>query len=309
MAGPERLAGLLKPCEDRLDRIEMLSVIIPCQEDGILLFPTLKSIFSNHFRPQDFEVLLICGDNVLIPKGKVKEFPVQVHYGTFKGQAQALNWGLKRTSGDIVCTTKPGCVVASDWLSEIARFLQYCPSVDGVGGPVLPCWEYGTKLQKLASQIFSEEQRFPTSVVVPKLGSYQGLFHATNSAFRKEVLTSVKFDESLIYDYDFDACWKMLRKGNRLAYNPKMKVRYMFPFGLQSILRRYYVWGKEKVILQRKHFLGTDLNAFLYTPYGMVRSLLLPSSLVSRKKMLTLVQHLAFNLGCTRGYGVHVEIV
>jgi cellulose synthase/poly-beta-1,6-N-acetylglucosamine synthase-like glycosyltransferase len=282
----------------------MLSVIIPCQEDSILLFPTLKSIFSNHFRPQDFEVLLICSDNAL-PGKNVSEFHVRMYSGAFKGQAQALNWGLQRTRGDIICTTKPGCVVASDWLSEIARFLQRCPAVDGVGGPVLPCWEYGTKLQKLASQIFSEEQGFPTSVVVPKLGSYQGLFHATNSAFRKEVLTSVKFDESLTYDYDFDTCWKMLRRGNRLVYNPLMKVRYMFPFGLQSILRRYYVWGKEKIIVQRKHFLGTDLKEFLHIPYSTVRSLLQPSSLVSKKKLLTLVQHLAFNLGRTRGYGVH----
>lgn len=283
----------------------MLSVIIPCQEDAILLFPTLKSIFSNDFRRQDFEVLLICGDDVLISKRKVNEFPVQIHSGAFKGQAQALNWGLERTRGDIICTTKPGCVVASDWLSEIARFLQRCPSVDGIGGPVLPCLEYGTKLQILASQIFSEEQGFPTSVVVPKLGSYQGLFHATNSAFRKEVLASVKFDESLTYAYDFDACWKMLRKGNRLVYNPEMKVRCMFPSGLQSILRRYYVWGKEQVIVQRKHFIGTDLKALLYTPYSTIRSCLQPSSPVSKKKLLTLVQHLAFNLGCTRGYGVH----
>jgi cellulose synthase/poly-beta-1,6-N-acetylglucosamine synthase-like glycosyltransferase len=287
-----------------LDRIEVLSVIIPCQEDGVLLFPTLKSIFSNHFRPQDFEVLLICSDNVLISKKTVKEFPVQVYSGAFKGQAQALNWGLEKTSGDIICTTKPGCVVASDWLSEIARFLQHCPSVDGVGGSVLPFCEYGTKLQKLASQIFSEEQLFPTSVVVPKFGSYQGLFHATNSAFRKEVLASVKFDESLTYAYDFDACWKMLRKGNRLVYNPEMKVRYMFPSGLQSILRRYYVWGKEKVIVQRKHFMGTDLKELFYTPYSTIRSFLQPSSSFSKKKLLTLVQHLAFNLGCIGGYGV-----
>ena len=289
--------------KDLWDRIEMLSVIIPCQEDGVLLFPTLKSIFSNHFRPQDFEVLLICSDDAL-PEKIVSEFPVKLYSGAFEGQAQALNWGLQKTRGDIICTTKPGCVVASDWLTEIARYLEGSQSVDGVGGPVLPCWEYGTNLQKLASEIFSEEQRFPTSVVVPKLGSCQGLFHATNSAFRKEALTSVKFDESLIYDYDFDVCWKMLRKGNRLVYNPEMKVRYVFPFGLQSILRRYYVWGKEKVIVQRKHFSGTDLNAFLLTPYGMVRSLFQPSWLVSRKKLLTFVQHLAFNLGRIRGYGV-----
>jgi cellulose synthase/poly-beta-1,6-N-acetylglucosamine synthase-like glycosyltransferase len=283
----------------------MLSVLIPCQEDHVLLFPTLKSIFSNQFSSQDFEVLLICDDNAPISESSVNKFPVQVHSGTFKGQAQALNWGLERAHGDIICTTKPGCVVASNWLSEIARFLKRRPSYGGVGGPVLPCLDYGAKLQKLASQIFSEEQHFPTSVVAPRVGSYRGLFHATNSAFRKEVLTFVRFDESLVYAYDFDACWKMLRKGIRLVYDPEMKVRCMFPSGVQSILRRYYVWGKEKIIVQKKNFLRTSFKDLLYTPYGMVRSLLQPSSLGSGKKLLTLVQHLAFDLGCARGYGVH----
>ncbi len=282
----------------------MLSIVIPCQEDSVLLVPTLKSIFLNRFPTKDFEVLLIHSDNVYISESANK-FSIRVYSDTFKGQAQALNWGIKKAFGDVICTTKPGCIVAPNWLAEINQFLQCNPDVDGVGGPVLPCWEYGTKLQKLASQIFNEEQEFPTSVVIPKLDSYQGLFHATNSAFRKKVLTSVKFDESLIYDYDFDACWKILRKGNRLVYNPEMKVRYMFPFGIQNILRRYYIWGKENAILQRKYSPRMDFKAFLYTPYSTVCSLLQPSSLVSTKKLLRFVQHLAFNLGCMRGYGVH----
>ena len=286
------------------DWIEMLSVVIPCQEDGILLFPTLKSIFSNQFLPQDFEVLLICSDSIHVSE-KVNQFPVQVYSGAFKGQAQALNWGLERTRGEIVCTTKPGCVVASNWLSEIARFLQHNSDVDGVGGPVLPCWEYGTKIQKLASQIFHEEQGFPDSVTILKPGDYQGLLHATNSAFRKEVLTQIKFDEFFSYDYDFDVCWKLLRKGYRLAYNPEMKVRYIFPLSMRDLLNRYYCWGKEKVVLQKKYFPGIGFKSFLYAPYNTVRSLLQPSSLISTKKLLRFVQHLAFNLGCIRGYGVH----
>jgi cellulose synthase/poly-beta-1,6-N-acetylglucosamine synthase-like glycosyltransferase len=281
----------------------MLSVLIPCQEDDILLFPTLKSIFLNQFRLQDFEVLLICSDTVHVSES-VNQFPVQVHSGVFKDQAQALNWGLERTRGDIVCTTKPGCVVASNWLSEIARFLQHNPGVEGVGGPVLPCWEYGTKTQKLASQIFHEEQGFPDSVTILKLGNYQGLLHATNSAFRKEALKPLKFDESFSYDYDFDVCWKMLRKGYRLAYNPEMKVRYIFPLSMCGLLNRYYCWGKEKVILRKKYFPGMDFKFFLYTPYNTLRALLEPSSLVSKKKLLRFVQHLAFNLGCMRGYGL-----
>ena len=284
----------------------MLSIIIPCQEDAILLFPTLKSIFLNDFSQQDFEVLLIQNGNVPISE-KNLEFPVQVYSGVFRGQAQALNWALERTHGDVVCITKPGCVVASNWLSEITRFLLQNPGVDGVGGPVLPCWEYGTKIQKLASQIFFEEQGFSDSATELKPGSYQGLIHATNGAFRKETLNSIKFDESFRYDYDFDVCWKMVQKGHCIIYNPEMKVQYIFPLSMRDLLKKYYCWGKEKMVLRKKHSAHGRLKSFLYMPYSMYRSLLQPPLLVSRKKMLRFVQHAAFNTGCLKGIATRPE--
>ena len=284
----------------------MLSVIIPCQEDAILLFPTLKSIFLNDFSQEDFEVLLIHNNNVPLSE-KNLEFPVQVYSGVFRGQAQALNWALERTRGDVVCITKPGCIVASNWLSEITGFLLHNPKVDSVGGPVLPCWEYGTKIQKLASQIFYEEQGFFDSVTVLKPGSFQGLLHATNSAFRKEIFNSMKFNESFRYDYDFDICWKMVQNGRGVAYNPEMKVQYIFPLNMRDLLKRYYYWGREKIVLRKKYADKETSKTFIYTPYSMYRSLLQPPLFVSRKKMLRFVQHAAFNAGCSTGMATRLR--
>jgi cellulose synthase/poly-beta-1,6-N-acetylglucosamine synthase-like glycosyltransferase len=280
----------------------MISIIVPCQEDEILLSPTLNSLFSQTCS-QSFEVLLICSLDFNVQE-RVNRFPVKVFSKDFGCQAEALNYGLSLASGDLICLTKPGCVVDSDWLLEIDRFFQKNPKVDGVGGPVLPCWEYGTKTQKLASQIFHEEQVFPDSVTFLKPGNSQGLLHATNSAFRREALKPIKFDESFSYDYDFDACLKLLRKGCRLAYNPDIKVQYIFPLSMFDLLNRYYCWGKDKIILQKKYFSGMDVMSYLYSPYNMVRALWEPSSFVSTKKLLRFVQHLAFNLGCVRGYGL-----
>lgn len=276
-------------------------MIIPCQEDGILLAPTLKSIFQNSFSTKDFEVLLVRNNDICVSK-HIHDFPLVDNHGSFNGQAQAINWGTTQAHGDIICLTKPGCIVAHDWLWEIAQFFEHHEHVDGVGGPVLPCLEYGTKIQKLASQIFYEEQEFPKKVSIPKLGSYKALLHGTNCAFRKDVLNSVKFDELFCYDYDFDACWKMLQRGNRLMFNPEMKVRCIFPLSLHNILRRYYIWGKENVILRRKYPSQKGLKAHFYVPYNTVRSFLQPSD-VSTKKLLKFVQHLSFNLGCISGYG------
>lgn len=283
----------------------MISLIIPCLEDDILLFPTVDSIFSNQVCSQDFEVLLVCSRGFAVPE-KVKRFPVKVFSENFHCQAEALNWGVSRAHGDLICTTKPGCVVASDWLTEIDEFFQTNPEVEGVGGPVLPASDYGTKIQRLASEIFSEEQDFPDSVTILEMDNFRGLLHATNSAFRKKALSELRFDAFFDYDYDFDVCWKMVRKKHRVVYNPSMKVRYIFPLSMRSLLKRYYCWGKEKIVLQKRYSPTMDFRSLFFMPYNTVRSVLEPSSFVSTKKLLRFVQHLAFNTGSLRGYGLRV---
>ena len=279
----------------------MLSVIVPCQEDVNLVYPTLNSLFKNIPPPKDFEVLVVHGNNQPIQES-VKRMPIHEYQVSFNGSAKALNFGITKAEGDIICTTKPGCVVASDWLEEIRGFLQNNPSVDGVGGPVLPILDLGTKIQRLASQIFSEEQSFPNSVVVPKMGSFQALFHATNSAFRKKILEAIRFDESFRYDYDFDACFKMLQQGNRLVFNPKMKVKYIFPSNLRNILARYYCWGLEKATLRRRYSARTSVVGQAYPFYNAFRSLLQPGPLISTKKTLRFIQHVAYVAGLMNGY-------
>lgn len=283
----------------------MITVIVPCQEDDILLFPTVDSIFSNKACSQDFEVLLVCSREFTIPES-VNRFPVKVFRGDFNRQAEALNWGVSQAHGDLVCTTKPGCIVASDWLAEIDEFLQRQLEVEGVGGPVLPASDYGTKIQRLASEIFNEEQGFPDSVTILDMDNWRGLLHATNSAFRKRALSGLKFDAFFDYDYDFDMCWKLVQKNHRMAYNPRMKVKYIFPLSLRSLLRRYYRWGREKIVLQKRYSPGIELKSIFYTAYNTVRALLEPSAFVSTKKILRFVQHLAFNTGSIRGYVLRI---
>jgi cellulose synthase/poly-beta-1,6-N-acetylglucosamine synthase-like glycosyltransferase len=284
----------------------LLSVIIPCQEDGSLLFPTLKSIFSNTFPAKNFEVLLICDENNYVSK-RVSSFPIQQYQIASRSQARALNYGLEKAKGDPICITKPGVIVSSDWLDTIARFFERSPDVHGMGGPVWPCWENGAKIQKLASQIFYEEQGFPDSKTMTKLGHYQTYLHSTNSAYRKDSLKSLRFDASFIYDYDFDLCCRMLQTGRRLMYNPDMKVQYIFPSGLRDLIRRYYIWGKEKAILRKKYSPQTQMRSYFYGPYNTVRSFLLPSSHISTKKLLGFVQHMAYILGNVNGYGCKCE--
>jgi hypothetical protein len=122
-------------------------------------------------------------------------------------------------------------------------------------------------------------------------------------------LSGLKFDALFDYDYDFDICWKMLQKNLGMAYNPRMQVKYIFPLSLRSLLKRYYRWGREKILLQKRYCPAMDFKALLFTPYHTVWSLSEPSVFISTKKILRFVQHLAFNLGSMRGYSLRVPRV
>jgi cellulose synthase/poly-beta-1,6-N-acetylglucosamine synthase-like glycosyltransferase len=285
----------------------MLSIVVSCLESETHLQTTLKSIYDANFPPSDFEVLVIRRENVPFTI-VTKKFPVREYRGLFNGQAAALNYGIARTKGDIVCFTRPGCLVSHDWLEIIDDFFKLHPSIDGIGGPALPCLEVGTRIQKLASQVFYEGQSFPKSVFVLQMGSFAGLFHATNAAFRKRVLESVAFDESYFYDYDFDACWRMLRKGYRLLFYPKMKIRRVFPASLREILAMYYCWGVESTVLKRQYNLERGLKAYLFPFYNTLRSFLEPELSVStsalEKRLLRLVQHGIYYTGVMRAYSI-----
>jgi hypothetical protein len=278
----------------------MISVVIPCLEDEMLLHLTLASIACALSPVQGVEVLVVHGGHVRHSTSSEK-LPVQEYHGPFKRQAEALNFGIMRAKGDIICTTKPGCIVASDWLIQIEHFLKHYPTVDGVGGPVFPSRDFGNKIQRLASQIFSEDSRFPRSIVFLGPNKLQPLFHATNNAFRRRVFESVEYDRSFSYDFDFDISWRLLRMGHRLAFNPKMCIDYIFPFTLRKILCRYYAWGKDYTLLMKRYYGGMNVVNLTLPFYNLVRFFVDPRHLVSSKKLLELVQLTSFNLGRMEG--------
>jgi hypothetical protein len=77
---------------------------------------------------------------------------------------------------------------------------------------------------------------------------------------------------------------------------------------MRDLLRRYYSWGKEKVILEKRHPPRSGFVSSLYPPYIAVRGVFEPSAFISSKKLLRFVQHLAFNVGCIGGYGSRASV-
>ena len=287
----------------------MISVVIPALDSADTIAYTLSSIFSGDFPKNLYEVIVVDNGSVDNTVDVASRFPVKVYVCLKRGQGPARNLGIKKACGDIICFTDSDVILPANWLKKISDFLEKHPEVDGVGGPMLPPSNgHKNLLQKLAGEIYYEDQVFPTEITEPQIGGYRASFYSGNCAYRRDVLISVNgFDESLWDGNDIDLCWRVLKKGKCLIFNPHIKVIHIgFASTIRGIFDQQFRWGRINTELMRRYQEKSGsakemLKRKLYPYFHLIKTTLLllsPSvTNVREKQLLKFLHHTTFHLG------------
>lgn len=133
---------------------------------------------------------------------------------TGSGAARARNVGLRQASNEVVLHTDDDCTVAVDW---VARALEsMCERPDGiVTGRVIPS---------------GDSRRVPSTRQDVVARDYTGgrafdvLYSGNMAGPRSRLLELGAFDERLPTASDNDLCYRWLRAGHPLRYEPMMVV-------------------------------------------------------------------------------------
>lgn len=169
----------------------LVSIVICTFNRKNLLSDCLTSIFSMEYPRSLYEVIIVDGGSndgteELLTKFSDIRFVVERKYGL----AYARNKGAELAQGSVVAYTDDDCIVDQQWLRNLVAGFKKSESIAGVGGPVYP----------LHPEIIP-----PKILVKPALGLFdegnreklvQGII-TSNSAFKREIFRTVKFDESL----------------------------------------------------------------------------------------------------------------
>ncbi len=101
-----------------------LSVVMTAYNEEEYLPKALKSVFSQDFPKDEFEVIVV--DNNSIDKSAeiARSFGAKVINETTQGYVFALAKGMRESTGEIIAATDSDTIVASDWLSEIAKTFE-----------------------------------------------------------------------------------------------------------------------------------------------------------------------------------------
>jgi cellulose synthase/poly-beta-1,6-N-acetylglucosamine synthase-like glycosyltransferase len=173
---------------------ELISIIIPFRNEEKNIIANLKSIESQFYPEDKFEVIYVddsSEDKSLdllkrnIKKNNIRVLSVPDDFSKNAHKKRAVRYGIENANGMIIVTTDADCIYDEEWLSSL---LQTFDSVTGfVSGPV----EFETD-----DSLFSEFQKLEFAGLVLCGAGLIGAGHPTicnaaNIAYRKKVFDEV----------------------------------------------------------------------------------------------------------------------
>ncbi|MGQ9644416.1 MAG: glycosyltransferase, partial [Ignavibacterium sp.] len=133
----------LNPQKTFLIPNEFVSVLIPFRNEEQNILRVLKSLESQDYPVEKFEVIFIDDNssddskNLLkshIRKNNFKVISVPKEYSEKAHKKRAIRYGIENAKGEIIVTTDADCVHSEQWLKTLLSFMEY--DVGFISGPV-----------------------------------------------------------------------------------------------------------------------------------------------------------------------------
>jgi GT2 family glycosyltransferase len=217
-----------------------VSIVIPTLNRLSMLRKVLASIENQSLAPK--EVIVVDGGSTDGTFEFVSSFGNHVRYmrQTGKFAANARNYGISKSTGEIIAFLDDDSVPSPGWLEEVVETYEIDEMVGGVGGWVV---SWGNK-EKMSDRLrrLIEGKAYPDfpifSSSVSEFVFEVNRLAGCNMTFRKSVLEQVAygndglwfFDE--LYDKtsfceDVDLCLRVRKSGYRLLLNMKAKALHL----------------------------------------------------------------------------------
>jgi GT2 family glycosyltransferase len=184
-----------------------------------------------------------------------------------RGVARGRNLGLEQAAHELVLVTDDDCVVSPDWIATAVALHERHPGAL-LTGRVLP---------------HGDPRAVPSTIVSTIPHDYTGehqcaVLYANNMVLeRSPTLELGGFDPHVPNAEDNDFCYRWLRAGRRLRYEPALVVWHREWRSRVELERLYVDYGRGQAFLYAKHLRQGDLSIFRFVArelYGGVRGTL-----------------------------------
>ena len=219
--------------------IMFISVIIPTYNRAGYLRQSLKSLVSQNFSKDKFEVIVVDDGGQDNLAAVIGDFSGKLDLKYFKEKhlnvCHARNVGIKNARGDILVFFDDDAVADSHWLESISRIMEKENVVVGRGKPLNDnMWQY------FAPHYDRGDQPIEISTI-----------WECNLAVKKAVFAAIGlFDEKIGWGHEGNEFARRCQGKYRLMYYPEMIIFHDYAFGLINYFLKQKKFGEKLIYLK-----------------------------------------------------------
>jgi cellulose synthase/poly-beta-1,6-N-acetylglucosamine synthase-like glycosyltransferase len=252
-----------------------VSIVIPSHSNEKTILRCVESAKKIDYPRKE---IVVVDDSKKDPSRLCRSLGVKCfHSKTRMGKPGALNFGIHRTSGELLFLLDVDTVVPRDILQKTVPWF-----LDKDVAGVMP--RFTAKGKKGVTRLVEIENRLTLALVKMTLffGSSVG-YRGCCVLLRKSIVNKLGgIPDTLTEDNDFSA--KIVHAGHRIIYEPGVTVTTGEPETIEALRRQKTRWGKGALFsfLHHRHFYTKNTAFILYfIPYLIIGIALLLTSLWS----------------------------
>lgn len=234
----------------------MISIVIPCLNEGPFIDNTLRSLLDSEDPGEPWEVLVVDGGSTDGTREKLDKWATQEKRVNWLDNPKrvtpvAMNLGIAAAQGENVLILGAHSEVHPDFLRRNAEVLRAHPESACVGGVVEQV--HGSASARRIGAALST----PFGVGDARFRTGGPAGHVDTVAFgcyRKSALEEIGcFDEDLVRNQDDELNFRLTEAGWRIWFDPRIKSRYHVRSSFRKLFKQYKQYGYWKVFVNRKH--------------------------------------------------------
>ena len=291
--------------------MDKISILIPVYNEEKYILKCLESIESQTYNLESIEVIVIDGRSTDKTLSIVEEFnrnskiDIKVVDNPNRTAPYAMNIGVKNASGSIIIRIDGHAYMKNDFVEQCVLALEKHKSVVCVGGSIITINEnaIGEAIALAMSSPFGVgDAKFRYSqeeVLVDTLAF---------GAYRKEIFEKVGlFDEELVRNQDDEFNFRVIKSGEKILLNPKIKSYYYGRTSIKKLFKQYFQYGYWKVRVGQKHKQVTSIRQLVPFIFVMSLSILSILSFVNKIFLMMLIAEILLYSTCLIVFSIKVS--
>jgi glycosyltransferase involved in cell wall biosynthesis len=239
------------------DHQPLVTVIVPCRNEGKWIGPCLQSILDNDYARDSLEVLVVDGMSNDETRQVVESFAaghpgLRLVNNERRITPAALNLGIAEAHGRIIVRMDAHVEYPIGYISALVNLLEQS-GADNVGGV---CETLPANDSVIARAVaFGMSHPLGVGNSHFRIGSSDDRWVDTVpfGCYRREVFDRIgMFDEELVRNQDDELNLRLIKHGGRILLSPKVVCKYFARDSLVKLWRMYYQYGYFKPLVVRK---------------------------------------------------------